>query len=113
MTSALGDFDQSMQLLVIGAGFNLKFYFNFFQVSFFVGARMHPRPPQLHFAHARSHSERYQQASAQRTKERRNGIGRRTIFSRQPPSQRTVLHLSVQRIAHRIDDDLAMMRRLL
>ena len=52
MASALGDFDQSMQLIVTRAGFNLKFYFNFFQVPFFVGRRMHRRPPDLDFAHA-------------------------------------------------------------
>ena len=113
MASALCDFDQSMHLLVIGTGFNLKFYFNFFQMPFFVGARMHRRPPQLHFAHARSHSKRHQQASAERTQKRRNRIGRRIILSRQPPSQHAVLHLSVQRISHSIDDNLAKMRRFL
>ena len=110
MASALGDFDQSMKLIVTGARFNLKFYFNFFQMPFFVGRRVNRRPPDLDFAHARSDSERHQQASAKRAQKRRHRIRRRRIFSRQPPSQRAVFDFGVERIADRIDDDLAMMR---
>jgi hypothetical protein len=113
MASPLGNFDQSMKLLVVGVGFNLKFYFNFRDMPFFVGPRMNRRPSKLDFAHARSDSERHQQTSAQCAEERRHRIGRGGIFSRQPPSQLAVLHLGVERIAHRIDDDVAMARRFL
>jgi len=57
VASALGDFDQSTKLIFIRAGLNLKFYFNFLQMSFFIGPRMNGRPPQLDFAHARSDPE--------------------------------------------------------
>ena len=113
MASALGDFDQSTKLLIVGAGFNLKFYFNFLQMPFFVGPRMHRRSAKLDFAHARSHSERHEQTSTKRTEERRHRIRRRRIFSRQPPSQPAVLHFGVERIANGINRDLATMRRLL
>ena len=46
MASALRDFDQSMKLIVAGAGFNLKFYFNFFHMPFFVGPRTYRRRAQ-------------------------------------------------------------------
>jgi len=39
MTSALCNFDQPMQLVVAGARFNLKFYLNFSEMPFFIGAR--------------------------------------------------------------------------
>ena len=81
MASALGDFDQSMKLLVIRVGFNLKFYFNFPQMPFFIGPHMNRRPAELDFAHARGHSQRHQQASAQRAEERRHRIERRRILS--------------------------------
>jgi hypothetical protein len=113
MASALGNFDQSMKLFVVGAGFNLKFYFNFLHMPFFVGASMHRRSAEMDFAHARSDSERHQQTSTKRAKERRHRIGRSRIFARQPPPQRIVLHLGAERIARRIDDDVAMMRRFL
>jgi len=72
---------------------------------------MQPTTAQLHFAHARSHSERYQQASASAPRNDETGSGA-AFFSRQPP---IAAHRFTQlkRIAHRIDDDLAMMRRLL
>jgi len=57
MASTLGDFDQSMKLIVAGARFNLKFYFNFFDMPFFIGPRTYQHSAKLDFAHARSHSE--------------------------------------------------------
>ena len=60
MASALGDFDQPMELVVGRARFNLKFYFNFFHVAFFVGLRMNRRSAEINFTHARSDSERHQ-----------------------------------------------------
>ena len=113
MASALRDFDQSMKLLVVRAGFNLKFYFNFVDMTFFVGSRTYRRSAKLDFAHARSHLERHQQASAERAEERRYRIRRSAIFARQPPSQLAVLHFGVERIADGIDDDVATVRRLL
>src|ERR1700685_3834853 len=110
MASALGGFDQSMKLIVAGAGFNLKFYFNFLDVAFFIGAGMHRRSAEINFAHARSDPERHQQTSTERANERRHRIGRRAIFTRQPPSQRAILHVGVERISRGLDRDVAMMR---
>ena len=45
MTAALGDFDQPMQLVVFEVGLNLKFYFNFFDVPFFIGSCAYRRFP--------------------------------------------------------------------
>ena len=111
MASALGDFDQSMKLIVSGIGFNLKLYFNFFHMPLFVSLRMYRRSTQLDFANARGHSKRHQQTSTERAQERRNRIRRGRIFSRQPPSQRSVFHFGVQRFADRFDRDVAMMMR--
>ena len=69
MASALRDFDQSAKLFVVRTGFNLKFYFNFLYMPFFIGPRTYRRSPKLDFAHARSDSERHQQASAERAEE--------------------------------------------
>ena len=81
VASALGDFDQSMKLIVAGARFNLKFYFNFLDMPFFIGPRTYRHSAKLDFAHARSHSKRHQQASTERTEERRNRIRRRLIVT--------------------------------
>ena len=113
MASALRDFDQSMKLFVVRTGINLKFYFNFLDMPFFIGPRTYRHSAKLDFAHARSHSERHQQASAERTEERRHRIRRPAIVARQPPSQRAVLHFGVERIVDCIDDDVATVRRLL
>ena len=113
MASALRDFDQSMKLIVVGAGFNLKFYFNFFDMPFFIGPRTYRRSAKLDFTHARSHSERHQQTSTERAEERRHWIRCSAIFARQPPSQLAVLHFGVERIADGIDRDVAMVRRFL
>jgi hypothetical protein len=110
MASTLGDFDQAMKLVVGRARFNLKFYFNFFHVAFFVGLHMHPRSPEIDFAHARSDSERHQQASAERAEERRDGIRRGGVVTRQLPSEVTVLDLDVKRIAGSVDSNVAMGR---
>jgi hypothetical protein len=113
MASTLGDFDQSMKLIVAGVRLNLKFYFNFLQMSFFIARRMNRRPPKLNFAHARSNSQRHQQTSAQRAQKRRHRIRCGRIVSRQMPSQRPILHFGVERFADRFDRNVAMVRLLL
>ena len=96
MTPSLGDFDQSTKLLVVRAGFNLKFYFNFLQMPFFIGSRMNRRSSERYFPHACRNSERHQDASAQRAEERRYRIGRRRILTGQPPSKRAVRHFGIE-----------------
>ena len=93
MASTLGDFDEPMKLVVGRVGFNLKFHFNFLHVSFFVGLRMNRRSPEIDFTHARSDSERHQQASTERAEERRDRIRRGGGVTRQPPSEVAVLYL--------------------
>ncbi len=39
MTAPLRNFDQPIQLVVVGVDLNLKFYLNFFNVAFFVRSR--------------------------------------------------------------------------
>jgi hypothetical protein len=80
-------------------------------VAFFVGLRMHRRSPEIDFAHARSDSERHEQASAERAEERRDGIRRGVVVTRQLPSELTVLDLDRKRIADGVDGDLAMGRK--
>lgn len=111
MASTLGDFDQPMKLAVRRARLNLKFHFNFLHVPFFVGLRTNRRSPEIHFAHARSDSERHQQASTERAEEGRNGIRRGVVVTRHLPSEVTVFNLDRQRIADGVDGDVAMGRK--
>ena len=111
MASTLGDFDQPLKLVVGRGGFNLKFHFNFLHVAFFVGLRMNRRSPEIDFAHARSDSERHQQASTERAEKRRDGIRRGVVVTRQAPSKAAVLDLDLKRIADGVDGDVAMDRK--
>ena len=98
MASALGNFDQPLQLLGVDARFNLKFYINCFDVPFFIRVRAYRRAPERDFARPRRHPQRHQQAPAERAQERRHRIGRDIVLGGKRPSERSVLDRGLQRI---------------